>query len=105
LSSLASPPSASPLSLHDALPISRFDARRSVSSDVENVLRQATYIDDFVRRNSVPYRVANDWTALKSDLNQLASAYNVAWNWDVRDRKSTRLNPSHSQISYAVFCL
>src|SRR5688572_31435313 len=24
---------------------------------------------------------------------------------DVRDRKSTRLNSSHSQISYAVFCL
>src|SRR2546430_8564004 len=26
----------------------------------------------------------------------------VAW---IRDRKSTRLNSSHSQISYAVFCL
>src|SRR2546430_5569375 len=26
----------------------------------------------------------------------------VAW---LRDRKSTRLNSSHSQISYAVFCL
>src|SRR5689334_23771500 len=25
--------------------------------------------------------------------------------WDVRDRKSTRLNSSHSSISYAVFCL
>src|SRR2546430_4878408 len=25
------------------------------------------------------------------------------WGW--RDRKSTRLNSSHSQISYAVFCL
>src|SRR2546430_9569159 len=24
---------------------------------------------------------------------------------DEPDRKSTRLNPSHSQISYAVFCL
>src|SRR2546430_7475541 len=24
---------------------------------------------------------------------------------DMRDRKSTRLNSSHSQISYAVFCL
>src|SRR2546428_8362925 len=24
---------------------------------------------------------------------------------DVRDRKSTRLNSSHDQISYAVFCL
>src|SRR2546430_12235759 len=30
------------------------------------------------------------------------------WRYDtshVRDRKSTRLNSSHSQISYAVFCL
>src|SRR2546427_4416566 len=27
-------------------------------------------------------------------------------DWEVtRDRKSTRLNSSHSQISYAVFCL
>src|SRR2546427_7763736 len=25
--------------------------------------------------------------------------------WLVADRKSTRLNSSHSQISYAVFCL
>src|SRR2546430_4781182 len=25
--------------------------------------------------------------------------------WQRRDRKSTRLNSSHSQISYAVFCL
>src|SRR2546430_5322020 len=25
--------------------------------------------------------------------------------WNRRDRKSTRLNSSHSQISYAVFCL
>src|SRR2546427_3567319 len=26
-------------------------------------------------------------------------------NWLTTDRKSTRLNSSHSQISYAVFCL
>src|SRR5256886_11569006 len=25
--------------------------------------------------------------------------------WEEEDRKSTRLNSSHSQISYAVFCL
>src|SRR5688572_31833189 len=35
----------------------------------------------------------------------------VEWKWDgiraqlIQDRKSTRLNSSHSQISYAVFCL
>src|SRR2546430_10436254 len=27
------------------------------------------------------------------------------WTTDKQDRKSTRLNSSHSQISYAVFCL
>src|SRR2546427_2171267 len=27
------------------------------------------------------------------------------WDLDPADRKSTRLNSSHSQISYAVFCL
>src|SRR5438445_8178901 len=25
--------------------------------------------------------------------------------WDAKDRKSTRLNSSHANISYAVFCL
>src|SRR2546427_3630679 len=29
----------------------------------------------------------------------------LAWEEVRRDRKSTRLNSSHSQISYAVFCL
>src|SRR2546427_1329431 len=32
----------------------------------------------------------------------IAASFNVA---EGRDRKSTRLNSSHSQISYAVFCL
>jgi hypothetical protein len=63
---------------------SRFDGRTSVSADVENVLRQATYIDDFMMRQTLPVRAENSWTTLKGDLNQLASAYSVAWNWDVR---------------------
>jgi hypothetical protein len=62
---------------------SRFSARSSATADVENVLRQATYIDDFMTRNSLSMRAENDWTTLKGDLNQLASAYSVAWNWDV----------------------
>src|SRR5688572_1608362 len=31
--------------------------------------------------------------------------FRVPWQDDRGDRKSTRLNSSHSQISYAVFCL
>ena len=63
---------------------SRFDGRTSVAGDVENVLRQATYIDDFMRRQTLSMRAENDWTTLRGDLNQLASAYSVAWNWDPR---------------------
>src|SRR2546430_12289931 len=34
-----------------------------------------------------------------------ASSPTSDWAQPVRDRKSTRLNSSHSQISYAVFCM
>src|SRR3712207_8092356 len=29
----------------------------------------------------------------------------LTWSWEAADRKSTRLNSSHANISYAVFCL
>src|SRR2546430_5313246 len=45
---------------------------------------------------------ADTWSA--SRLNPLNSVQLRAKRSD-QDRKSTRLNSSHSQISYAVFCL
>src|SRR2546427_5960666 len=45
-------------------------------------------------------------------LSHPAYPYEASWTTDdpadliaIADRKSTRLNSSHSQISYAVFCL
>jgi hypothetical protein len=61
---------------------SRFGNRTSVAGDVENVLRQASLIDSFVRRNRLNRRAENDWAVLRNDLNELASTYSVAWNWD-----------------------
>src|SRR2546427_5096552 len=63
-----------------------------------------------------------DWSSdvCSSDLLRLATQKDVVWKNRnhflgvaaqvmrrilVEDRKSTRLNSSHSQISYAVFCL
>src|SRR3712207_8515230 len=37
------------------------------------------------------------------DLTELYRSFSAAL--DARDRKSTRLNSSHANISYAVFCL
>src|SRR2546430_9227533 len=47
------------------------------------------------------------WYAFTQVETQLTvdSLYNVWHPQIVQDRKSTRLNSSHSQISYAVFCL
>src|SRR2546430_10534162 len=38
---------------------------------------------------------------------RICDATTRSWRWrrSITDRKSTRLNSSHSQISYAVFCL
>src|SRR5688572_31553038 len=42
-----------------------------------------------------------------SELKKMAAAFGGAAKGKLKeeDRKSTRLNSSHSQISYAVFCL
>src|SRR2546427_4700085 len=39
------------------------------------------------------------------DLNRSIAGMREELQFVQRDRKSTRLNSSHSQISYAVFCL
>src|SRR5258707_4470001 len=53
-------------------------------------------------RNSLPVRFADE--AICIGPPQLALSYlNIPAV--IRDRKSTRLNSSHANISYAVFCL
>ncbi|HEV2761369.1 MAG TPA: YMGG-like glycine zipper-containing protein, partial [Pyrinomonadaceae bacterium] len=69
---------------------SRFDARTSVDADVENVLNRAAFIERFMTRNQLPARAENDWRLLRSDLDALASAYAVAWNWDTRPVRNGR---------------
>src|SRR2546430_7778308 len=71
------------LSLHDALPISRIFVAPG---------QRVAEGDSLVEFERAPFDAA-----ARSAEAALASAE--------RDRKSTRLNSSHSQISYAVFCL
>src|ERR1043166_27123 len=62
----------------------QFNGRRSVSGDVENVLQKAANIDDFVERSPAASGAVNDWSAVRSDLDELASAYGVSWQWNRR---------------------
>src|SRR2546421_11982963 len=76
------------LSLHDALPISRHGAA---------ALRQRNPLD---RRRADPEDRGQEAGAAARRAAGGASGVG-----SLRDRKSTRLNSSHDQISYAVFCL
>jgi DNA repair exonuclease SbcCD ATPase subunit len=59
----------------------RFDSKRSAASDAEEVLRRAARIDDFMTRNRLTPRALDDWMRLRTDLDQLATAYDVSWRW------------------------
>lgn len=57
----------------------RFDARHATSADVQDVLNRAVRIDVFLNRHSTDMRTRNQWSLVRSDLNQLASAFYLTW--------------------------
>src|SRR2546427_7663143 len=74
------------LSLHDALPILQLSLRR------QRLRAQARPAAGHAPRDQEP-----------EQLQEHAAGHRL--RDPLADRKSTRLNSSHSQISYAVFCL
>src|SRR5438309_5023673 len=85
------PTDTSSLSLHDALPIL---AAARLHAEIPAVLRDDLDVD--LAPRSIRFGIGRDVSdgVLSLDLPK-----------DVLDRKSTRLNSSHSSISYAVSCL
>src|SRR5688572_31685607 len=76
------------LSLHDALPISR--RRLGVAARGEDE-RHGPVVAEL----GLGARQASRLAGGEAEVDEVGA----------EDRKSTRLNSSHSQISYAVFCL
>ena len=58
-----------------------FSRKQTASGDAEEVLRRGAAIDGFMRRFSLSSRAQNDWATLRGNLDELASAYGVTWNW------------------------
>src|SRR3712207_8693076 len=82
------------LSLHDALPILR--RRRRVRLGAELGAQDDRHEDDERHDHDGHERVLGDGVGEERLALRLE---------DRVDRKSTRLNSSHANISYAVFCL
>jgi hypothetical protein len=60
----------------------QFTRRLAVATDVESILQKASPINSFITQNSLNPRVKNDWTSVRTDLNTLATAYGVSWQWN-----------------------
>ena len=70
----------------------RFGDDRSAASAVEEVLRRAARIDDFMISHEIRSRAQSDWSALRGNLDELAAAYSVSWNWTGVSDRPNRMN-------------
>src|SRR5207253_8621296 len=96
-----STPSPSPLSLHDALPISiPFPEDREHASYDADAARRCFLVLAQADRLLKEFR--GSFLGKCSPVHFFWGSFDLACT---RDRKSTRLNSSHVAISYAVFCL
>jgi hypothetical protein len=73
-----------------------FDNHKSTVADVDSVLSRAARIDQFMTRNPLTSRAQGDWSALRSDLDRLASTYSVSWRW------GGELGPVVSNLPYRI---
>src|SRR6185369_6632659 len=59
----------------------RLSSGRANSGDARPVLDRAALIDNFFQSNRIGAGTQRDWQALRTDLDQLASYFNLSTNW------------------------
>lgn len=74
--------------------------RRENADDVTEMLNAAKGINDFLVTNRVNNTVQKDWTDLRGLLDQLASNYNVSWNWTSGAATSNNNSTNYPTTNY-----
>ena len=74
-----------------------FDHHQSTTADVDSVLQRAARIDTFMTLHPVDARTQAAWETLRADLEQLAAAYNISWQWGGDWR-----TPTFNEMPYRV---
>src|SRR5947207_12648858 len=79
---------------------------RRVASFVSRALRENSYAVDLAEtgEKAIEMATATTYDSILLDI-RLPGLSGIQVCRELRDRKSTRLNSSHTVISYAVFCL
>jgi hypothetical protein len=63
-----------------------FHHHKSTAADVESVLNRASRINTFMILHPLDQRAQGDWTTLRADLELLANAYSINWQWGRESR-------------------
>jgi Skp family chaperone for outer membrane proteins len=70
-----------------------FGHHKSTTADVNSVLQRASRIYTFMILTPLDARVQGDWATLRTDLELLASAYNISWQWGAEWRTPPFVDP------------
>ena len=62
--------------------LNRTNTRRFTESEARNVLEPAAFLNSLMANHAFTAAAERDWTMLRQDMDQLASASNIAWNWN-----------------------
>jgi hypothetical protein len=80
-----------------------FNVRRENRDDVNGIVSAAQQIEEFFRRHPANQRVAQDWNAIKANIDKLAGNYGVTPSWNGRvsavPPRSTSTRNSYPQPS------
>jgi len=57
------------------------DRRQTVTNNIDDLLQRGANIDSFMQRHPLTMRAQSDWLIVRRDLDEVARAYNVAWDW------------------------
>ena len=69
--------------------MTRFDQQRASAVDTRIVLDRAGQINRFLIANNLGSNVQRDWDMVRSDLDQLARAFSINWQWNNTSINST----------------
>ena len=68
------------------------DRRQVIQLDLDDVMRRGAELEDAIVSRSTSQQVRNGWNRLRADLDSLASAYGMSWDWQ---------NPTYAPIDSA----
>jgi hypothetical protein len=58
------------------------DRRQTVTNNIDDLMQHGASIDSFMKRHPLTTRAQSDWLIVRRDLDAVARAHNVAWDWN-----------------------